>query len=120
MHPYYHARASAKHFGGAAADYLPLHNWLDDSKQAFCDFRHRAMRHHAEGIFEAERLFGVTIVNTGGKHVPVRLIAEQHIREDCGGTIPTLADWLRRIQPAPWMARATRVTVLARKETTHD
>tara|TARA_R110000851_G_scaffold59299_2_gene137222 strand:+ start:1232 stop:1480 length:249 start_codon:yes stop_codon:yes gene_type:complete len=34
----------------------------------------------------------------------VRWIGEQHIREDCQGRIPSMADWLRRIQPEPWMA----------------
>lgn len=106
-HPYFHAKSSVKLFGGVPEDYLPVHNWLDETKESFCDFRHRAIRHHAEGIFEAERVFGVTIINADGKHVPVRYIAEQHVREDCGGRIPSLADWLSRIQPEPWMARAT-------------
>ena len=34
----------------------------------------------------------------------MRWIGEQHIREDCQGRIPSMADWLRRIQPEPWMA----------------
>ena len=67
------------------------------------------MRHHAEGIFEAERHFGVTIKNSDGKSVPVRYIGEQHVQEDCGGRIPSLCEWLSRIQPEPWMARGTRV-----------
>lgn len=36
--------------------------------------------------------------------VPIRWIGEQHVREDCQGRIPSLADWLGRIQPAQWMA----------------
>lgn len=106
-HPLFHARSSARVFGGVPEDYLPVHNWLDETKESFCDFRHRALRHHAEGVFEAERIFGITILNADGKHVPVRYIAEQHIMEDCGGRVPTVADWLSRIQPEPWMARAT-------------
>ena len=42
------------------------------TKESFCDFRHRALRHHAEGIFEAERVFGVTIQNSDGKQVVQR------------------------------------------------
>jgi hypothetical protein len=34
--------------------------------------------------------------------VPVRLIGEQHIMEDLG-TIPSFADWARRIEPQAWM-----------------
>ena len=32
-----------------------------------CDFRHRALRHHAQGVFEAERVFGTATVNSDGK-----------------------------------------------------
>jgi hypothetical protein len=106
-HTYFHAKSSTRLFGGEPEDYLPIHSWFDATKESFCDFRHRAMRHHAEGIFECERVFGVTIINSSGKHVPVRYIGEQHVMEDCGGRIPSLADWLSRIQPQQWMARAT-------------
>lgn len=108
-HAYYHAQSSARTFGGAPEDYLAIHNWFDETKEAFCDFRHRALRHHAEGIFEAERIFGVTVKNSEGKSVPVRYIGEQHVQEDCGGRIPSLCEWLSRIQPEPWMARGARV-----------
>ena len=50
-HCYHHALSSVKKWGGAAEDYLPLHQWLDESKAITADFRHRALRHHAEGIF---------------------------------------------------------------------
>ena len=58
-HPVRHAENSARKFGGKAEDYLRIHNWFDESKAFFPDFRHRALRHHAEGIFLAEKLFGV-------------------------------------------------------------
>ena len=106
-HTYYHAQSSARVFGGCPEDYLAIHNWFDATKESFCDFRHRALRHHAEGIFECERVFGETITNSNGDPVPVRYLGEQHVREDCGGRVPTLADWLSQIQPAPWMARGT-------------
>ena len=108
-HVYYHALNSARAFGGQPEDYLAIHHWFDESKEAFADFRHRALRHHAQGIFWCERVFGVTLTNCEGKRVPVRLIGEQHVKEDCGGRIPTLSDWLSRIQPEPWMARAMPV-----------
>jgi hypothetical protein len=50
-HPYHHALSSVKKWGGAVSDYLPLHSWFDQSKAIEADFRHRALRHHAEGIF---------------------------------------------------------------------
>src|SRR3546814_4317815 len=54
-HCYHHALASVKKWGGTAEDYLPLHQWFDESKAITADFRHRALRHHAEGIFMLER-----------------------------------------------------------------
>jgi hypothetical protein len=53
----------------------------------------------------AETIFGITIVNSTGRHVPVRLIGEQHVFEDLG-RIPSFADWVRCIRPEPWMGRA--------------
>lgn len=50
-HPYHHALSSVKQWGGQVDDYLPIHNWFDESKAFIGDFRHRALRHHAEGIF---------------------------------------------------------------------
>jgi hypothetical protein len=104
-HTVFHAQSSARRFGGKPEDYQAIHDWFDQTKETFADFRHRALRHHSQGIFEAERVFGLTITNSDGKVVPVRYIGEQHIAEDCGGRIPTVADWFRNIKPEPWMSR---------------
>ncbi len=104
-HPLHHAESSARKFGGVAADYQAIHDWFDATKECFADFRHRALRHHAQGIFEAERVFGTNITNSDGREVPVRYIGEQHVREDCGGIIPTVSDWFRNIRPETWMSR---------------
>jgi len=101
-HPLKHAQNSVKKFGGQAEDYLAVHKWFDESKAFFADFRHRALRHHAEGIFLSETIFGVTITNSDGNQVPVRYIGEQHVREDLG-RIPTAQDWLSQIKPQRWM-----------------
>jgi hypothetical protein len=101
-HPIEHARNSARKFGGKPADYLAIHCWFDESKAIFADFRHRALRHHTEGIFLAERIFGVTIINSDSKRIPVRYVGEQHVKEDLG-RIPTAQDWLSQIKPARWM-----------------
>jgi hypothetical protein len=50
-HPYHHSLSSMRKWGGEVSDYLPLHNFFDASKSIAADFRHRALRHHAEGIF---------------------------------------------------------------------
>ena len=102
-HAHYHAQSSARRFGGVPDDYICLHEWLDETKTHLADARHRALRHHSQGIFELERTFGRTITNSDGREVPVRLIGEQHVMEDCGGFIPTVADWLGAIRFEPWM-----------------
>lgn len=104
-HCYYHALSSVRKWGGEVDDYLPLHQWFDRSKEIIADFRHRALRHHAEGIFMLETVFGATITLSSGRVVPTRLIGEQHVQEDLGH-IPSFADWARLIRPEPWMGRA--------------
>lgn len=103
-HPLHHAISSARQFGGVAEDYIKIHTWFDASKGALADHRHRAIRHHSEGIFWAEEVFGPYIVNTNGKKVPTRFIGEQHVKEDLGW-IPTIKDWLDNMKTASWMLR---------------
>ncbi len=104
-HPYHHALSSVKKWGGRVEDYQDLHAWFDESKMLLGDFRHRALRHHCEGIFMLERLYGKTLTISTGRVVPVRYIGEQHVIEDLG-RIPSFADWARSIRPEPWMGRA--------------
>ena len=101
-HPHHHAESSARKFGGEAHEYLALHQFLDDCKQQVADFRHRALRHHSEGIFMLEKIFGTTITLSTGRVLPVRFVGEQHVLEDLG-RIPTVQDWLQKIHPEPWM-----------------
>ena len=103
-HCYYHAVSSARRWGGDPAEYQHLHNWFDASKIILADPRHRALRHHAEGIFALETAYGTTLTNSAGRIVPVRLIGEQHVIEDLG-FIPSFADWARLITPAAWVTR---------------
>jgi len=101
-HPYHHALSSAKKHGGHWRDYVFIHNWFDETKAHFPDMRHRALRHHAEGIFWCEEKFGTVLTNSDGKEVPVRFIGEQHIMEDIG-FIPTIADYLKEMNQTGWM-----------------
>lgn len=101
-HPLHHSISSQRKHGGKIEDYLPLHNWFDETKAHFPDMRHRALRHHAEGIFWAEREFGVFIINSDGKMVPTRVLGEQHVTEDIG-FIPTIKDYLSEMNQAGWM-----------------
>jgi len=109
-HPYHHSLSSMKKWGGTAEDYIAIHNWFDESKKIVADFRHRALRHHAEGIFMAESIFGSIITISTGRVVPVRWIGEQHVREDIG-FIPSFADWVREVRPKPWMGRTQKLDI---------
>jgi hypothetical protein len=42
-------------------------------------------------------------VNSDGKTVQVRDIAEDHVAEDFGGKIPTIQEWLSDLPVQPWM-----------------
>ena len=107
--PYHHALSSVKKHGGKPEDYLSIHDWFDASKELHGDFRHRALRHHTQGIFECERVFGHTVANSDGKVIPVRWIGEQHVIEDCGH-IPSFGDWVKGIPAEPWMTRARKLS----------
>lgn len=135
-HSYHHAVSSARRFGGDADEYLELHSFMDSSKAAWGDQRHRAILHNSFGIYLTEEIFGlreevrilrgllnrvprwilallrvrvpestpVTLTLRKGKQVPIRIIAEQHVIEDCG-FIPTLADYLSEMPRQKWMYR---------------
>lgn len=104
-HPWHHAGVTARKFGGLPEEHLPIHTWFDQSKAGYVNYRHRAVRHHAEGVFWCEAHFGPTITVTtedGPKQVPTRLIAEDHVAQDLGW-IPSLKDWLSCIDSQRWM-----------------
>lgn len=103
-HSYHHSVSSAKKHGGKPEDYLQIHNFLDSSKQNYCSWKHRAILHNSFGVFLAEKVFGVTIKNSNGKEIPVRIIAEEHIREDLS-FIPTVENWLKDIPHENWMTK---------------
>jgi hypothetical protein len=92
---------------GKPEDYQKIHDWFDETKSHLADVRHRALRHHSLGIFEAERVFGILIVNADGRKVSVRDIGEQHVLEDLG-TIPTVQDWLTALPISDWMGGPNR------------
>ena len=98
-----HARLSAKRYGGVPEDYIAIHDFMDSTKAALPDIRHRAILHSAFGCFIVERVFGHTLTNSQNRLVSVRDVAEDHVKEDLG-TIPTLERWLSKLPMEPWMA----------------
>lgn len=103
MKPLIHSKNSVKRYGGSVEDYYKIHDWFDQTKAAWADIRHRAMLHSSFGIYIAEQVFGKIIVNSDGKEISVRDIAEDHVAEDFGGKIPTLQEWFSKIPLEPWM-----------------
>lgn len=103
--PWIHSRSSAKRWGGSPEEYLDIHNFMDSHKSALADHRGRAATHNAWFISVViERVFGGTFVNSVGRTVSTRDVAEQHVLEDYGGKfIPTLQDFLQDIPIQKWM-----------------
>lgn len=103
--PWIHACSSAKKYGGKPEDYMDIHEFVDSSKAAFADNRHRALTHNAWFIGTViERVFGSTRKNTDERVYSVRDIAEQHVLEDYGGKfIPSAQDFLAEVEMKDWM-----------------
>jgi hypothetical protein len=69
-------------------------------------------RHHSEGIFEMEKIFGVSFVNSDGRTVYTRYVGEQHVREDCNNYIPSAKEWINGLsmEKRPiWMSRTLKI-----------
>lgn len=103
MKPLIHAKISVKRHGGCLEDYIEIHNFIDSSKVAMPDVRHRALLHSSFGCYLAEQMFGVYITNSDGKDVSVRDLAEEHVQEDLG-FIPTVEKWLDKLPMELWMS----------------
>lgn len=111
-HPYFHAKSSVRKYGGKIEDYLHIHDWFDETKAWIGHSMHRMFRHHSEGIFECEKIFGNHFKNSDGKRVFTRYIGEQHVKEDCYGYIPTAKEWVDNLKnktTAEWMTRTLKI-----------
>lgn len=108
MNSWFHAKSAARKFGGSPDDYIAIEEWIDGSKEWLGDVRHRAVRHHVQGVWMAQEQFGRVIkVGDRGIEVPVRLVAEQHIIEDLGW-LPSITDYLKNLPIEPWMSGSRR------------
>lgn len=107
MKPFRHARNSARHFGGKPEDYIPIHDFLDQSKMTVADMRHRALFHNTLGPYLVEQMFGKVAKNSAGRSYSPRDVAEQHIFEDLG-TIPPVSAYLNNMALQAWMGGPRR------------
>lgn len=101
MKPFLHARGSVAKWGGKPEDYMHIHDFIDSSKMCMPDMRHRAALHNAFGCYLVERVFGHTLVNSEGREVSTRDVAEQHIIQDLG-FLPSLEDFLDELPMSSW------------------
>jgi len=111
-HPNLHAKSSARKWGGKPEDYLHIHEWFDETKSWLGHSNHRLFRHHSEGIFEAEKLFGKSFINSNNKVIYTRYVGEQHVKEDCNGYIPTAKEWIKMIEsekPELWAIKTMNI-----------
>lgn len=96
-HPHHHALSSTRQFGGVITDYLPVHQWMDDTKAHLANFRHRAVRHHKDSLPLLHAQMGSYVrINSDGQPVAIQEVFLQHLREDCQG-VPALSDWIEGI-----------------------
>lgn len=102
MKPWIHSKSSAKKYGGKPEDYLDIHQFMDSSKSALADVRHRALLHSSFGCFVAEQLFGIVRKNSAGREYSPRDVAEDHCIEDLG-FIPSVEKWLGNMKIEQWM-----------------
>jgi hypothetical protein len=93
MKPTTHSVASVRRYGGVLEDYLDIHEFLDMTKAAHPDMRHRAILHNTMGPFIAAKVFGTHYTNSAGRMVDVRQVCEDHIIEDLG-RLPTVSSFL--------------------------
>jgi hypothetical protein len=111
-HPVEHCKSSVRKFGGQVSDYQAIHDWFDETKSWLGRSKHRMFRHHSEGIFECEKRFGVSFINSDGRTVYTRYVGEQHVKEDCFGYIPSAKEWVDHINdknPPQWMIRTIKI-----------
>lgn len=107
---WFHARSSARKWGGTPEDYIAIHEFIDGTKRTFGDIRHRALMHNTWGVWVCQEVFGRVIEvkkNNKTVEVAVREIAEKHIIEDLG-RIPSVGDWLDNMEIKTWMGGKKR------------
>lgn len=93
MQPWRHAKSSAMRRQVHWIKDLAIHEFIDSSKTACSDLRHRIVLHNNDlGVFLAQMAFP--------ERDDCKDIVESHIREDIG-TVPSLNDWLFTAQIPP-------------------
>ena len=96
MSPLVHSKISVNKRGGRIEDYLPIHSFMDSTKEICSDNRHRIL-HTMWGIRRVIiPIFGNSLINSSGKEVNIKdLCEEDHILPDFRNKfIPTVNDFV--------------------------
>ncbi len=89
-HSLYHARSSARQFGGVETDYLAIHQFFDQTKMCVAGNIHRLVLHNTFGLTLCTQAYGSTFSRpSDGMSLATETISLQHITEDFG-FLPTL------------------------------
>jgi hypothetical protein len=99
MNSIIHSQISVRRRGGRIEDYLPIHDFIDSTKELCSDNRHRIL-HTMWGIRRViVPIFGHSIINSDHKTVNLKDLCEQdHILPDYQNRfIPTLSDFVSSI-----------------------
>lgn len=110
MKAFLHGKIHAKKYGGHPNDYADIDDFIDSTKQAVADVRHRAILHSAFGCFLVEKVFGRVRTNSDGKEYSPRDVAEDHIQQDLG-FIPSMEQYLNNMTIQPWMSGTEKKNV---------
>jgi hypothetical protein len=93
MRPWQHAKSTAGR-NGDWREHLPIHEFLDSTKLASPDLRHRMILHNVD-------LGPAVVALAFPERKDSRAIAVQHVREDLDGT-PSLLDWIATCDVTKW------------------
>jgi len=112
MNPVIHSQLSVRRRKGKLEDYLPIHEFMDSTKELCSDNRHRIL-HTIWGIKRIViPIFGNTIVNSNGREINVKDLCEQdHILPDYSNKfIPTINDFISALNPIPDLKQKIQTT----------
>jgi hypothetical protein len=114
--PWIHAESSVRQWGGVPEDYVEIHTFMDSSKGAIADNRHRCLTHTSwflSNVLERVKFSNSgpcvgnsfpVIINSNGREISVRDLGEQHILEDFAHKfIPTAQDYIENMTFEEWM-----------------
>ena len=109
MNPIIHSKSSAR--SSEEGGLPPIHEWFDETKKVIVI---RGIGCYGITLLESLRkkyseMYKTTTPSGKPLEIPTRLVAEQHVREDCGGRIPSVQDWVMNLRMERWMNHISRV-----------